>query len=182
MDKKILVVDDEEEIRMVLRETLVSVGYKIFEAANAVEALSRIEKESFNLIILDLVMPETSGFEFLKQIRKTSNVPVIVLSGKTDTGDKVESLMLGADDYITKPWKMVELNARISAVLRRTEKIDYNASQLFNDGRLAIDCVKRSVPLGGNEIHLTLKEYELLQKLVCVRKPCFHLPRGKKPI
>ena len=167
MYEKILVVDDIEDIRSLLQEALQANGYHILEATDGHEALSMIETESPDLVILDIAMPVMSGFHVLRQLRKNSDIPVIMLSARTDTVDKVESLELGADDYITKPFEIAEMTARVEAVLRRRktmprviEKVD------FNDGQLLINLAKRRVTLKGEEIELTPKEYELLRELV----------------
>ena len=167
MYEKILVVDDIEDIRSLLQEALQASGYHTLEAAGGREALSMIEAESPDLVILDIAMPVMSGFQVLRQLRKNSDIPVIMLSARTDTVDKVESLELGADDYITKPFEIAEMIARVEAVLRRRktmprviEKVD------FNDGQLLINIAKRHVTLKGEEVELTPKEYELLRELV----------------
>ena len=119
MYEKILVVDDIEDIRSLLQEALQANGYSTLEAADGREALSIIETEPPDLVILDIAMPVMSGFQVLRQLRKNSDIPVIMLSARTDTFDKVESLELGADDYITKPFEIAEMTARVEAVLRR---------------------------------------------------------------
>jgi Response regulators consisting of a CheY-like receiver domain and a winged-helix DNA-binding domain len=167
MNEKILIVDDTADIRELLLEALQMAGYVVCEAANGTEALRKIKTESPDLVILDIAMPDISGFQVLREMRKTSKTPVIMLSAMAETTDKVESLQLGADDYMTKPFQIAEMTARIEAVLRRTtmsnsvpEKID------FNDGRLLIDLAKRHVTLEDKELELTPKEYELLRELV----------------
>jgi len=167
MYEKILVVDDIEDIRNLLQEALQEVGYHTLEAADGREALSMIEAESPDLVILDIAMPVMSGFQVLRQLRKNSDIPIIMLSARTDTVDKVESLELGADDYITKPFEIAEMTARVEAVLRRRKTISNVINKVeFNDGQLLIDLAKRRVTLKGEEVELTPKEYELLRELV----------------
>ena len=167
MYEKILVVDDIEDIRSLLQEALQANGYHTLEAADGREALSIIETESPDLVILDIAMPVMSGFQVLRQLRKNSDIPVIMLSARTDTVDKVESLELGADDYITKPFEIAEMTARVEAVLRRRKTMSRVIDKVdFNDGQLLINLAKRHVTLKGEEVELTPKEYELLRELV----------------
>lgn len=167
MYEKILVVDDIEDIRSLLQEALQANEYHTLEAADGREALSMIETESPDLVILDIAMPVMSGFQVLRQLRKNSDIPVIMLSARTDTVDKVESLELGADDYITKPFEIAEMTARVEAVLRRRKTMSRVIDKVdFNDGQLLINLAKRHVTLKGEEVELTPKEYELLRELV----------------
>ena len=167
MAKKILVVDDQPEIREILLYTLGTAGYEAIEAANGNEALGLIETDFLDLVILDIMMPGMNGFQVLRQLRKTSDIPVIMLSARTDTVDKVESFELGADDYVTKPFTLIELTARVAALLRRTgEKVQNIVEPIFDDGRLLIDFTKRQVFVDGKDAELTKKEYALLQEFV----------------
>jgi DNA-binding response OmpR family regulator len=166
MVKKILVVDDEQDIRALLVDTLCTSGYEAIEAANGEEALRRIETEFLDLVILDIMMPGMNGFQVLRQLRKTSDIPVIMLSGRTGTVDKVESFELGADDYVTKPFHLIELTARVAALLRRTVERIQNVEPTFDDGWLLIDFTKRQVFVDGKDAELTKKEYALLQEFV----------------
>jgi len=167
MVKKILVVEDEKDIRELLQVTLEAAGYETLKAANGDEALHIIEAESPDLVVLDILMPGMSGFQVLRQLRETSDTPVIMLSARTDIVDKIESFELGADDYITKPFRLIELTARVAAVLRRTETKTHNVGKTaFNDGRLVIDFTKHQVLVDGKDAELTRKEYALLQEFV----------------
>jgi two-component system, OmpR family, alkaline phosphatase synthesis response regulator PhoP len=166
MVKKILVVDDEQEIRELLLYTLTTAGYETAGAANGDEALRLIETELPDLVILDIMMPGMKGFQVLRQLRKTSDIPVIMLSGRTGTVDKVESFELGADDYVTKPFHLIELTARVAALLRRTVEKVQNVEPNFDDGRLLIDFTKRQVFVDGKDAELTKKEYALLREFV----------------
>ena len=167
MVKKILVVEDEKDIRELLQVTLEAAGYETLKAANGDEALHIIEAESPDLVVLDILMPGMSGFQVLRQLRETSDTPVIMLSARTDIVDKIESFELGADDYITKPFRLIELTTRVAAVLRRTETKTHNVRKTaFNDGRLVIDFTKHQVLVDGKDAELTRKEYALLQEFV----------------
>jgi DNA-binding response OmpR family regulator len=161
---RILVVDDEKVIRQLLTDCL-SNDFEILEAPNGYEALVIITKTLPDLIILDITMLGLSGFQVLRNIRKNSDIPVIMLSARTDPTDKVESFELGADDYISKPFDIEELNARIRAILRRSASKNKATCTVFSDGRLRIELTKRRVSVEGQEIELTPKEFSLLQEL-----------------
>ena len=167
MNEKILIIDDTADIRELLMEVLEIAGYVVCEAANGTEALRKIKTELPDLVVLDIAMPDISGFQVLRELRKTSKTPVIMLSARAETADKIESLQLGADDYMTKPFQIAEMTARIEAVLRRTGKSSLVPGKIdFNDGRLIIDFVKHRVTVEDKEMALTPKEYELLRELV----------------
>jgi DNA-binding response OmpR family regulator len=166
MNEKILIVDDTADIRELLQEALQIAGYAVCEAANGTKALQLIKTEFPDLVILDIAMPDISGFQVLRELRKTLKTPVIMLSARAETADKVESLQLGADDYMTKPFQIAEMTARIEAVLRRTTKSAIPGNVDFNDGRLIIDFAKHYITLADKELELTPKEYELLRELV----------------
>ena len=166
MNEKILIVDDTADIRELLLEALKIAGYVVCEAANGTEALSKIKTELPDLVVLDIAMPDISGFQVLRELRKTSTTPVIMLSARAETADKVESLQLGADDYMTKPFQIAEMTARVEAVLRRTVKSAMSKNVDFTDGRLIIDFAKHQIKLADKELELTPKEYELLRELV----------------
>jgi two-component system KDP operon response regulator KdpE len=157
----ILVVDDEPQILRVMRASLSARGYEVRTAAGGQEAIDEIRKQAPDLIILDLVMPEISGLEVCRRVREFSSVPIIVLSAKGSESDKVAALDIGADDYVTKPFGMDELLARIRAVMRRVPTSD-EASTVLEVGDFRIDMESRSVTVRGREVHLTPKEYDLL--------------------
>jgi two-component system KDP operon response regulator KdpE len=161
----ILVVDDELQILRVLRASLPLWGYQVRTAQGGAEALDEIAKEMPDLIILDLAMPGMSGLDVCRRVREYSPVPVIVLSAKGSEADKVAALDIGADDYVTKPFAMNELMARVRAVLRRSAAADAD-SRMLNVGDLSIDLDERRVVLSGKEIKLTPKEFEVLKYLV----------------
>jgi two-component system KDP operon response regulator KdpE len=169
----ILVVDDEPQIRRVMRATLSAQGYTILEAANGDAALEQFRRERPDLILLDMNMPGMDGLEACRQIRATSSVPIIVLTVRSSEKDKVHSLDAGADDYVTKPFGMEELLARIRAALRRTSSADALAPIAGKE--LAIDFDSRAVTVRGKPVHLTPKEYELLRELAANQgKPLTH--------
>lgn len=156
---KILVVDDEVLIREVIKEYAELEGFKVIEASDGVEALEKFEHNNVGLIIMDIMMPNLDGFTAIKEIRKTSHVPVIVLSARTDEYDKLSGFDLGIDDYITKPFSPKELIARIKAVLKRNMDVtDY----LYIDDNFKIDLLGRSVYIDEKELSLTPKEFDML--------------------
>jgi len=160
----ILVVDDEPQILRVMRATLPARGYEVRTAPGGAEALDELQKEIPDLIILDLVMPNVSGLEVCRRVREFSSVPIIVLSAKEFESDKVAALDMGADDYITKPFGLDELLARVRAMLRRLSQSDDQRSRLIV-GDLTIDSDTRRVEVAGREVKLTPKEFEVLTYL-----------------
>ncbi len=166
MTKKpvILVVDDEPQILRVMRASLPPRGYEVVTARSGQEALDRIRKEMPNLIILDLVMPEMSGLEVCRQVREFSSIPILVLSAKGSEHDKVTALDFGADDYITKPFSMDELLARVRAILRRIPAAE--DSSVLTADELTIELDTRRVMVASQEVKLTPKEFDVLKYLV----------------
>jgi two-component system KDP operon response regulator KdpE len=165
--KLILVVDDEPRMRRFMRMNLDLEGYRVIEASNGMEAIDRVREDLPDLVLLDVMMPEMDGFEALRFIRKTSSVPIIMLTVKGDEEDRVRGLELGADDYVTKPFSPRELASRIKAVLRRSEMpAPADQSILKVDDRLQIDFNRRQVIVEGKEIKLRPTEYRLLYHLV----------------
>lgn len=161
----ILVVDDELQILRVMRASLPARGYEVRTAPGGEEALDEIHKEGPDLIILDLVMPKMSGLEVCRRVREFSNVPIIVLSAKEAEADKVAALELGADDYVTKPFGLDELLARMHAILRRVHASTATSS-VFTVGDVTVDADARRVTITGREVKLTPKEFEVLKHLV----------------
>jgi two-component system KDP operon response regulator KdpE len=162
---KILVVDDEPPIRKLLRMGLASQGYEVIEAPNGKIALEMLAKKPA-LVILDLGLPDIDGLELLRSIRQREvHLPVVVLSSRGDETGKVEALDLGADDYVTKPFGMEELFARMRTALRHQLQVQ-GERPVFQDGDLSVDLVRRIVKLGDNEVKLSPKEYDLLRLLV----------------
>ena len=163
----ILVVDDEPQIRRFLRTSLTAQGYQVSEAVNAAEAVTRAtkEKEKPDLVVLDLGLPDGDGFSVIEKLRATSQIPIVVLSVRSDEQGKVRALDLGADDYVTKPFGMEELIARIRAALRHRLQVQ-GETPVFRAGKLTVDLVRRIVSVGGAEVKLSAKEYDLLRLLV----------------
>jgi two-component system, OmpR family, KDP operon response regulator KdpE len=162
---RVLVVDDEPPIRKLLRMGLTAQGYQTLEAANGKAALDLL-KEAPDLIILDLGLPDTLGHDLLRTIRaRNEGVPVIVLSSRGDEASKVQALDLGADDYVTKPFGMDELLARMRAALRHQLQT-HGERPVFRLGVLSVDLVRRIVKVGAREVKLSPKEYDLLRVLV----------------
>ena len=159
--KKILVVDDEFQITRVLRQSLTAHRYDVRTAADGVSALDTFRDWHPDLVITDLQMPEMDGIEFCRAIRKESQLPIIVLSVRGEEGTKVAALDAGADDYVTKPFGMDELLARVRAALRRSP-VGEDEFALLEDGDFTIDLAKREVTVRGSGVHLTPKEFDLL--------------------
>ena len=161
----ILVVDDEPPIRRLLRTSLGASGYRILEAEDAAGAMGMLATEKPDLMILDLGLPDKSGLELISEIRKTSAVPIVVLTARDDERSKVEALDLGADDYVSKPFGMAELLARLRAALRHAFQVQ-GELPAFVSGDLTVDLVRRQVERGGREVKLSPKEFDLLRHLV----------------
>jgi two-component system KDP operon response regulator KdpE len=161
---RILVIDDEPQIRRFVAAGLEFYGYAVSEAETGVAGLNAVARVRPDLVILDLALPDLSGFEVLKTVRSWSNLPVIVLSIEMDEDQKVLLLRSGADDYMTKPFSVAELAARCEAALRRYHKA-VDKDPVVRTGPLAIDLVTRAVTLHGHNVALTRKEYHLLHLL-----------------
>jgi two-component system KDP operon response regulator KdpE len=162
---KVLVIDDEPPIRKLLRMGLTTQGYQILEAPNGKTALALLGQEP-DLVILDLGLPDIAGHELLKMIRaRNERVPIVVLSSRGDEAGKVQALDFGADDYVTKPFGMDELLARMRAALRHQLQ-SHGERPIFHSGELAVDLVRRIVKVRDQEVKLSPKEYELLRVLV----------------
>jgi two-component system KDP operon response regulator KdpE len=163
-DQTILIVDDEPQIRRVMLTTLSSHGYTVVEAKSGEEALNLIRADRPDLIILDVNLPGISGLETCREIRASSEVPIIMLTVRNSERDKVQALDAGADDYVVKPFGVEELMARIRAALRRATPGE--SIPAFAGEDLTIDFEKRAVTVKGNPVKLTPKEFELLRQLV----------------
>jgi two-component system, OmpR family, KDP operon response regulator KdpE len=162
---RVLVIDDEPPIRKLLRMGLGTQGYRVIEAADGQSALDHM-REKPDLVILDLGLPDMQGLELLRTMRtRDERVPIVVLSSRADEVAKVQALDLGADDYITKPFGMDELLARIRAALRHQLQVQ-GERPIFRVGDLSVDLVRRIVKIGEKEVKLSPKEYELLRLLV----------------
>jgi two-component system KDP operon response regulator KdpE len=163
---KVLVVDDEPAIRRFLRTSLSAQKYEVHEAADGQEALSFLPDNPVDIVVLDLGLPGLDGFEIIRRLReKGSDVPIVVLSSRTDEAGKVHALDLGADDYVTKPFGVDELLARIRAALRHRLQ-QQGERPIFRSGDFAVDIVRRVVTVRGEEVKLTPREYDLLRLLV----------------
>ncbi len=163
---RILIVDDDLVIIKFLRANLKASDYDTLTAMDGAEALEVIERELPDLVILDIMMPNMDGFEVCRQLREWSRLPVIMLSARGDATDKVKCLNLGADDYITKPFGVGELIARVRSMLRRTEATAISTQPSFTSGDLKINFAQRQVIIAGNEVKLTPTEYRLLEEFV----------------
>lgn len=161
---KVLVVDDEPQIRRALRTSLGAHGYEVRTAANGQEAVVAAAEETLDLVFLDLGLPDLDGTEVIRRIRSFSDVPIIVLSVRDRQSDKVDALDAGADDYVTKPFGVEEVLARLRAAVRRSQPGEGSPATLVFDG-LEIDLVRRLVTASGERVHLTRTEYALLEAL-----------------
>lgn len=160
--RRILVVDDESQICRVLRRSLASHGYEVQVAAEGEEALATVGVWKPDVVLTDIAMPNMGGLELCRRLRMVSAVPIIVLSAKGEEGLKVEALDAGADDYVTKPFSMDELLARVRAVLRRPQLNEGAEEKTIEAGDFRVDIKARVVTVNGQVVHLTPKEYELL--------------------
>jgi two-component system, OmpR family, KDP operon response regulator KdpE len=164
-DGRILVVDDEPQIRRVMRATLVTEGYEVADARSGDDALERIHSEKYDLILLDINMPGITGIETCRQIRLVSDVCIIMMTVRDKESDKVAALDVGADDYVTKPFSMPEMLARIRAALRRTATSPQSAVSNVRIGEVEIDFRARCLISHGKQIRLSSKEFDLLSYL-----------------
>ncbi|MGM0397086.1 MAG: response regulator transcription factor [Bacillota bacterium] len=161
---RILVVDDEEKIREVVREYEEFQGHQVSQAKDGIEAVSMCRENSFHIIVMDIMMPRLDGFSAVKEIRKFSNTPVIMLSARGEEYDKLFGFELGIDDYVTKPFSPKELMARINAIISRDMGREEKVEMIFSG--LHIDMDGRNVYVDGQKINMTPKEYDLLVYLV----------------
>ena len=165
MDARILLVEDDPSIREVTAMGLGSAGFAVTTAADGVEALERFRSEPYDLVLLDIMLPRLDGYEVCRQIRKTSTVPVVMLTARGDTMDVVVGLEAGADDYVRKPFDLPELIARIRAALRRAGAAADGPTEL-RIGPLVVDVAGRTVARDGTDVPLTRTEFDLLHELV----------------
>lgn len=163
--RKVLVVDDEPRIIQFIRLNLEHDGFEVYEATSGPQALEKMRDQLPDLILLDVMMPDLDGFETLRLIREISTVPVIMLTAKGEEDDRVQGLELGADDYVTKPFSMNELTARIRAVLRRSDKRAIE-SDILRVADITLDRAGRVVTVGNNQIDLTPSEFGILAILM----------------
>lgn len=167
MANKVLVVDDEKLIVKGLKFSLEQDGMEVDCAYDGEEALEAVKNKEFDMILLDIMLPKMDGMQVCQQIREFSNVPVIMLTAKGDDMDKILGLEYGADDYITKPFNILEVKARIKAILRRNVKKETEPvkSNVLTVSDMKLDCDSRSLFIDGKEIYLTAKEFDLLELL-----------------
>ncbi len=174
MAKRILLVDDEPLILKGLRYTLEQEGYEILTAADGEEALQVFFSEPVDLVLLDVMLPKMDGIQVCQRIRETSNVPILMLTAKGEDMDKILGLEYGADDYMTKPFNILEVKARIKTVLRRAaQPVAGEEKKIIRVHDMEVNIVNRSVTLGGKEIRLTAKEFDLLQLFITNRGKVF---------
>ncbi|EOO17403.1 MULTISPECIES: response regulator transcription factor [Bacillus cereus group] len=168
MESKILIVDDDKEIRNLISVYLENEGLKTQKAEDAIEALKLLEEKKFDLIILDVMMPNMDGIEVCMKIREERNMPIIMLSAKSEDIDKIQGLASGADDYLSKPFNPLELIARVKSQLRRFKKYNThtdNNKSILEIGDLTVNTDTRQVWVRGTEVRLTPKEFDILKLL-----------------
>ncbi|MBE5769747.1 MAG: response regulator transcription factor [Clostridiales bacterium] len=174
MAKRILLVDDEPLILKGLRFTLEQEGYEIITAADGEEALKIFFEQPVDLVLLDVMLPKLDGIQVCQRIRESSNVPILMLTAKGEDMDKILGLEYGADDYMTKPFNILEVKARIKTVLRRAAQPAANEEKkIIRVHDMEVNIVNRSVTLGGKEVRLTAKEFDLLQLFITNRGKVF---------
>lgn len=174
MEERILVVDDEPILLKGLKFSLEQDGYDVDVAMDGNEAYEKIMNQSYHLVVLDLMLPGLDGLEVCKKVRETSMVPIIILTAKGEDSSKVLGLEYGADDYLTKPFNILELKARIKAILRRVNVSEQmNTSSVITVGEFSINTLGRKVSIKSREINLTAKEFDLLLLLVINKDKVF---------
>lgn len=175
LEKKILVVDDEKEIRNLLDIYLSNEGYKVVKASDGEEALNIVESDNIQLIVLDIMMPKMDGIEVCRKIREKLSIPILMLSAKSEDMDKIQGIMTGADDYMTKPFNPLELTVRVKALLRRAYYFNntVDIENVINIESLTIDKNKHRVTVDDKEITLTSREFDILYLLATNRGVVF---------
>ncbi|MDE6890533.1 MAG: response regulator transcription factor [Lachnospiraceae bacterium] len=166
MAKKVLVVDDEKLIVKGIRFSLEQDGMEVDCAYDGEEALEMIRNKEYDIILLDVMLPKLTGFEVCQQVREFSGVPIVMLTAKGEDMDKILGLEYGADDYIIKPFNILEVKARLKAIIRRTSPKPKETTRFIENGDMKLDCEGRRVYVAGKEINLTAKEFELLELLI----------------
>ncbi|MBQ6314078.1 MAG: response regulator transcription factor [Mogibacterium sp.] len=160
--KRLLIVDDEDKIREVIREYAEFSGYEAEEAADGMSAIGMVKLNDYDLIIMDVMMPKLDGFSAVKEIQKIKDIPVIMLSARGEEYDKLFGFELGIDDYVVKPFSPKELMARVNAVLSRVDSSDKHSSNIEKFDGLEVNFAARTITVDGKRIELTPKEYDLL--------------------
>ena len=166
MGSRILIVDDNQEIREVVTVLLENEGYEVECAFDGAAAVELAREGKLDLIILDLMMPEVDGLEACMRIREFSNVPIIMLTAKSEDADKLMGFECGADDYLTKPFNILELKARVRALLRRAAGVQRNRGSILTAGGITLNTEERSAARGDQPVDLTAKEYDLVELLM----------------
>ncbi|ALB45169.1 MULTISPECIES: response regulator transcription factor [Clostridium] len=172
----ILVVDDEKEIRNLLEINLRNEGYNVFKASCGEEALDILEKEEIHLIVLDIMMPHMDGLEVCRRVREKYNIPILMLSAKSEDMDKIQGIMTGADDYVCKPFNQLELIVRVKALMRRSYFLNLKmqvSEDLIRIESMVIDKSKHKVTIDDKEVDLTAREFEILYLLATNRGRVF---------
>ncbi|MBR4500737.1 MAG: response regulator transcription factor [Clostridia bacterium] len=174
MSKRILLVDDEPRLLKGLRFTLEQEGYETLTAMDGEEALNVFFDNQVDLILLDVMLPKMDGIQVCQRIRETSNVPIIMLTAKGEDMDKILGLEYGADDYMTKPFNILEVKARIKSILRRaSQPVTTENRKVIRVHDMEVNVINRSVTLGGKDVRLTAKEFDLLQLFITNRGKVF---------
>jgi len=163
---QILLVEDEQSVSGVIKAYLEKEGYQVHSAETGLKGIDLFMTEKYNLIILDLMLPDISGEEVCKIIRQTSDVHIFMLTAKGSLNDRIEGLSIGADEYLIKPFSPRELTAKVNALFRRINGKFHTSSVIFNDGNLHIDCEKRTIKVCGKERAFTPNEFDILRILI----------------
>ncbi|MBQ9324633.1 MAG: response regulator transcription factor [Clostridia bacterium] len=167
---KLLIVDDEKGIRDLLRKYAQFEGYEVEEASDGMEAVIRVRENNYDLIIIDVMMPELDGFSAVREIRKTSQVPVLMISARGEEYDRIHGFELGIDDYVVKPFSPREVMMRVSAILKRSQSVSDTNEDIIRVGKgMLINCTAHQVSINGKPIDLSPKEYDLLHYMVTNR-------------
>ena len=177
MNGKILIVDDEPQIRRVLKTALSAEGYVVEDAKSALESFDKLRQDRFDLVLLDINMPGMTGLEACPDIRRNSDIAIIMLTVKNSEREKIAALDAGADDYVTKPFSVPELLARIRANMRRVPSSTAGGQQIISFDNIQINVATRHVSIGGKDVRFTPKEFDLLHYLVT--HPNVTIPHGK---
>lgn len=171
MKRKILIIDDDKDLSMIVQDMLEDYGYQTTLAQSAEEAYEKMAADSYHLVLLDINLPESNGFELCQELRKISTVPVIFASARTSEDDKVKGLDMGADDYLAKPYSLKELLSRVNSLLRRTYGFQEEGGTYYlgENREICISTISRSVTRNGEAVSLSLKEFDLLVCLAAHR-------------
>ena len=164
MKRSVLIVDDDLDLSMVISDMLEDYGYSVETADSAEAAFTALETKRYDLLLLDINLPDSTGFELCRELRRASDVPVIFASARTNESDRIEGFDIGGDDYLPKPYSMKELLSRVNALIRRTYGFSEEKREV-RFGNVAVDISRRKVTKGGNEVSLTLREFDLIAYL-----------------